>query len=550
MTARRILAPLLLALVVLAVLGAVVAWLPLLQARASWRAGKNADAVTEAARWAKMQPWRAQHHQLLAAAWLSAGSDAAASPHLRSVAQTSRVWIPIVRKDEVARHLFARGRYDQFLAYDSAFRELFECDDVPLYRAAAHAARNRLSEAEAMLQGIDRGEVDAKRLAALEQNLATRKKGSFPIVLGRDGKTIAAYEVADDDIVAVDANFAALVEAEAGKLTFESRLKELRGADVLETTLDPAVQKAAMAALGGFRGSLVAIDPRTNELLAIATNRGRGPLANLAVEHEYEPGSVIKVLSGASALANRVNLDYPYNCTGNLVIDGRQFGDWLQRGHGTVRDFDHALAESCNVVFADYGVRLGRDRLRALMSKAGFDGQVDTGVFPAPMGRTVGEIFNKFETAFYAIGLEHQTITTLHLAMIGSTMANRGVLTAPRLVVARRSILGDRSETATVQKKTEVVSRDVAERVVRAMTAVVTDKKGTGRRAAVPGLSLALKTGTAGREEDGYHALVVGFAPVESPKIAFALIAESAGPAEFAAAKIARDFLVAMKARL
>jgi cell division protein FtsI/penicillin-binding protein 2 len=134
--------------------------------------------------------------------------------------------------------------------------------------------------------------------------------------------------------------------------------------------------------------------------------------------------------------------------------------------------------------------------------------------------------------------------------MIGSMMANRGTMTSPRLLVARRSILGDETAAPVAPAKTEVVPREVAQRVIEAMTAVVADAKGTGRRAAVEGVTLAMKTGTAGERAEGFHALVVGFAPVESPRIAFALIAESSGPAEFAAAKITRDFLVAVKPRL
>src|SRR6185436_2580897 len=126
-------------------------------------------------------------------------------------------------------------------------------------------------------------------------------------------------------------------------------------------------------------------------------------------------------------------IPFPYTCTGNLAIDGRAFGDWLATGHGVLPTFDDAFARSCNVVFADYGVHLGRDRLHAFFQKAGFESQADLGLFHAPLGRKVGNVFNNFETAFYAIGLEHSTTTTLHLAMLASMAANRGVLTQPRL---------------------------------------------------------------------------------------------------------------------
>ncbi len=95
-----------------------------------------------------------------------------------------------------------------------------------------------------------------------------------------------------------------------------------------------------------------------------------------------------------------------------------------------------------------------------------------------------------------------------------------------------------------------LASPATAEAVVRAMEAVATEKNGTGRRAPVTGISMAMKTGTAGERKSGLEALIMAFAPVESPRIAFGVIAEDAGPAEFAGAKIAHDFLEAMQSRL
>jgi penicillin-binding protein A len=86
---------------------------------------------------------------------------------------------------------------------------------------------------------------------------------------------------------------------------------------------------------------------------------------------------------------------------------------------------------------------------------------------------------------------------------------------------------------------------------VRAMIAVSSDPKGTGRRTQIPGLTIAMKTGTAGERTPGSNlqAVIVAFAPAEKPTIAFGVIAEDAGPAEYAGAKIARDFLEAVKGR-
>ena len=457
------------------------------------------------------------------------------------------VTLLIVVSALVATLLFLAQRQSR----EARLREAGKSADAQLYRAAAMVARNRLAEAQKALVSIDRARVNPTRYAALQRALAARASGSAPYVFDRNGGTIAVFRPASNDVAAIDDDFTPLIAREAGELTIGARLPQLGANATIETTLDPFVQKAALKALAGFRGSLVAIDPRTNEVLAVASSRGKGPVANLALEHQYEPGSVVKVVTGLNAEISGVNLAalFPYTCKGFLEIDGRRFVDWVPQGHGTLQSLDDALAVSCNVFFADAGLRLGADRLKRLMTAAGFDGQADLGVFQVPLGKTVGPVANHYETALFAIGLEHETINALHVAVLASMMANRGELTTPKLVLQRRSVLGDAVVCGPSQRTSRLASRAAAEAIVHAMQAVVSDPKGTGRRASVAGISTAMKTGTAGRA-GGLDALILAFAPVERPRIAFGIIAEDAGPAEFAGAKIAHDFLDTMQARL
>jgi len=535
---RRFIAPLLVALFILIALLFAVAWIPLREARNAWRHGKDAQAIAIADRWSQLHLWPSHYHQVLAAAYLTSGNASAARAQLDALRGT-QMFVPVIDKSDVARQLFAAGRYADFLDYDGASQERGERAEVALYRAAALAATNRISDADAILRSIDRRSVDARKLAALQSSIAQRRGGSYPLVVDRNGGAIANYRVADRKLVAVDSRFSSLVNA----------LPPLDPNDVIETTLDPFFQQAALSALGTYRGSVVVIDPRTNELLAIASTGSE----NLAIDRQYEPGSVVKVLTGLNAIANGVDVKsmFPYHCTGDLMIDGRHFGDWLPNGHGTLPAFDDALAQSCNIVFADIGLRLGNDKLQRFMKAAGFDGQTDLGLFQAPLGKIIPPVFNRYETAYLAIGLEHESINTLHVAMLASMMANRGILTQPRLMRDRRSILGDVVAGPPPQGAARIAPAAAAEQVVHAMTAVATEPRGTGRRAPVDGITLAMKTGTAGSKANGkLQALILAFAPAENPKIAFGIIAEDAGPAEFAGAKIAHDFLEGVKSRL
>ncbi len=549
----RIFAPLLVALVVLAAGFLIVTWFPLRNARNEWRAGQYAEAIEHADHWSHMHMWPNQYHQMLAMAYLASDQARAARPHLEAL-RGRLLMFSIVPKDEVGAKLFAEGQYGSFLQYDQFVHERDEPPDAALYRAAAYGLDpDFLPQAFTVLESIDKSAVDPKKLAALQSSLEQRRSGKVPWVVDRNGKPVAMLNVASkNDVVPASSDFEEIVDASAGELTFGRQRDHIGVARDVETTLDPAVQHAAKEALGQYRGAFVAIDPRTNEVLAIVSNDPKGPPANHALETQYEPGSVVKILTGLNALSSGVDVAsmFPYHCTGDLVIDGRHFGDWLPQGHGTLPDFDEALAESCNIFFADLGLRLGPDSLKKFMTTAGFDQQTDLGVFKVLLGRIGGDTFDRFETALLSIGLEHESVTALHVAMLASMMANRGVLTTPRLVRGRRSILGEEAEGPQVQFREQIAPRAAADKMIEAMVAVVNRPKGTGRRAAVEGVPLAMKTGTAGQRANGYQAVIMAFAPVDSPKIAFGIIAEHAGPAEFAGAKIAHDFLEQIRDRL
>src|SRR5688572_8142851 len=96
---------------------AAVAWIPLRSARAEWRAGRVAAAIADGERWSSLRLWSNQYHQLLSAAYMTAGNSAAARPHIDAV-RGKRLFVSAVRKEELANRLFARGAYDDFLAYD------------------------------------------------------------------------------------------------------------------------------------------------------------------------------------------------------------------------------------------------------------------------------------------------------------------------------------------------------------------------------------------------------------------------------------------------
>jgi len=546
----RFVAPLLLALVVLLGLLYIVLGMPLRRAKESWRRGAYADAIQSLENWSRLHLRPADYDNLLAVTYLTAGRRDDANPLLRRLSRRKPDWIPIIRKEEVGRKMVALGRYDEFLAYDVAVRSRRESDQLALYRTAAQAGAGKIPQAEATFATIDARSVDPRIFNALRSALEERKKGAFPMVVDRDGKTIASYQISNRDLVTLNRDFAALVEKEAGTLTMEAHLGRLGTSNTLLTTLDPAVQNAAVAALGRLRGSLVAIDITNSELLAIASTAGPGELRNLALEGEYEPGSVVKILTALNAIESNRDPEklFPLECGGFLVLTGRQFFDWAK--HGTVKNLEEAMAVSCNVAFGQIGLQLGAESLQKFSRRAGFDSLVDLSIYQVPLGKNLGELPHDYATAYYAVGLEHQRINALHMAMLAAMVANNGRLAIPRLIRGRESILGERVEEALPLRATVVASEQATRRLIPAMRAVVEYPRGTGRRSQIPGVPIAMKTGTAGDAAGGYNALILAFAPATSPRIAIGLILEDSGPAEFAGAKAARDFFTQVRERL
>jgi len=547
---RRILAPLLFALAAMLAALYLLAGLPLRHARREWVAGRAVAAISALGSWPRLHIRPADYDEMLAVAYLTLGQPANAKEPLERMARRDAEWFPLLKKVEVARVLVGKGRYEEFLQYDIAAHQHRESRELGLYRAAAQLGTNRFAEAETTFATVNPADVDPAKYKSLKDSLAQRKLGNSPFILDRNGQVLAVYQLANSDVVATNTDFAPLIDREGGPLTFEANLAHIGASATVETTLDPLMQRAALAALGSYRSSMVVIDTKSNEILAIASSPGPGPRTNLALDGAYEPGSVIKVLTGLNAIDSHVDLSrfFPLNCAGFLVLNGRQFFDWAK--HDTVADLDEALAVSCNVSFGLLGVKIGSSKLIEFLHKAGFDDSVDLGFGRVPLGRMVGKLYNEHEVASAADGLQHETINALHVAMLASMVANGGVLKTPRLVRGRRTILGEAQGDAPEAEGVRIASPEAAAALTKAMESVVTNPRGTGRRAEVAGLPIAMKTGTAGEAKPRYNCLILAFAPSRAPRLAVGIIAENAGPAEFAGAKIAHDFFDRVKSKI
>ncbi len=367
----------------------------------------------------------------------------------------------------------------------------------------------------------------------------------------------------------------------------------VRGEGLL-LTLDTRLQQVAYEALAKYKsGAIVAMDPRNGEVLAAVSlpafdpnlfvngisGRDYGrlrddpdrPLFNRLTSGQYPPGSTIKPLTALAGLAaGVVTADQrmfagPYY---TLPNSPRKYRDWKRGGHGWV-DLDKAITQSCDVYFYDLSYRLGIDRLHAMFAQFGLGRPTGIDLVGEKKGlnpsrqwkrKTRHQDWFPGETVIVGIGQGYLLATPLQLAEMTACLAERGRCVTPTLLKSRFA-RDERLTTAQAQRvhQIEGVSAEQWHTVIASMRHVIEAPNGTGRRA-FKGVrySAAGKTGTAqvfgldeGEDYDADelsrrlrdHSLFIGFAPVESPRIAVAVVVEHGGHGSRAAAPVARQVM-------
>jgi penicillin-binding protein A len=316
----------------------------------------------------------------------------------------------------------------------------------------------------------------------------------------------------------------------SAELRFGSRriaaTKARRGRSV-RSTIRPGLQRATVAALGDRLGGIAVVRPRDGSVLA---------LSGLAVSAPQPPGSTFKIITASAALQAKIatlGSSYPVRTAATLSgVKLRNAGDESCGGSLTA-SFTH----SCNSVFAPLGAKLGARKMVAAAERFGFN---STPRVPAAKpSRFPHDLKDSLAVGAASIGQERVLATPVQMAAVGATIANRGVYPAPRIVRSDRVV------------RHRAVSPRVARQVRSMMLSVV--RGGTGTAAAVPGVEVAGKTGTAelrptaGGPQDPKNtdAWFVAFAPAGAPKVAVAVMLVGAGQGGATAAPLARQVLQA-----
>lgn len=349
--------------------------------------------------------------------------------------------------------------------------------------------------------------------------------------------------------------------------------EEPRGGAV-SLTLNPAAQAAAWNGLGANRGAVVALEPATGRILALVSkpsfdpnliasadnntaqqawdkysNDPAKPMLNRALGGEtYPPGSVFKIITAAAMLESGMTPEtgieaptaYTPPGTNHPIYNSGKVRCGNGSGNVPLRT---AFAESCNTAFAIAGVNMGSPALVEMAEKFGFGQEVETPLPVRPSQITPTTV--PAEVAFDAFGQRDVRISPLQLAMMGAAVANRGVIMQPYLV--EQTLTADLAviDTTHPTEFANPISAQSAQDLESMMIDVVS--RGSGRSAAINGVTVAGKTGTAETGNDKLpHAWFVGYDVGSEPRVVVAVFVENGGYGGKTAAPIARDVIRAV----
>ncbi len=354
------------------------------------------------------------------------------------------------------------------------------------------------------------------------------------------------------------------------------------GAQVI-TTVDRRIQEAAERAMDGQAGSVVVMDPRNGDVLAMVSTPAfeidqftgtiqadawrrvvqdpQHPLLNRTIQSTYAPGSIFKIVVAAAGLQEgTITPGDRVRCDGEFHLGAWTFRDWKKEGHGTV-DLMSAMRQSCNIYFYEKGLKVTGPVIARYAGMFGF-GQatgIDLlgerfGLIPRPKARKGrnAATFHAGDTVNMSIGQGQLLVTPMQVARFMSAVANGGVLWKPRLVQRierpERGVVW--SDAGTVNGHVDL-SPAVWALLRQSLWAVVNDD-GTGGGARIPGLDIAGKTGTAqtianSKSDKGQdHAWFASFAPVNAAEVVVVVMVERGGKGGQVAAPIARQILNAI----
>jgi len=356
-------------------------------------------------------------------------------------------------------------------------------------------------------------------------------------------------------------------------------------------TIDLELQKVAEEAYKDKTGALIAMDPKTGQILAMVSKPSfkpdifarnilpeewkslvenpHHPLQNKGIQGQYPAGSVFKIITAIAGLESKtITPTTPFTCAGAFSYGNRDFRCWKAGGHGSL-SLHRAIVESCDIYFYQLGLKVGPDLIARYASEFGL-GRTTGISLPHERPGTVpssswkkkryGVPWYSGETLSFSVGQGYLNATPLQLLVLISAVANGGKIFLPQVAERVEDIYKNRlKEYPPAEMERVNVSEKTLQIIQEALTGAVNDPHGTGSACALKEVKVAGKTGTAqviAMPEDFKrgemnriplkfrdHAWFVAYAPVEDPKISVVVLVEHGGFGASAAAPIAKKVI-------
>jgi peptidoglycan glycosyltransferase len=338
----------------------------------------------------------------------------------------------------------------------------------------------------------------------------------------------------------------------------ESLTSKTRVGNDLKTTLDPKAQRVAYQALGGRKGAVVAMDVHSGAVRVLTgtpsfdpVNPNRGSTFNLATQGLFPPGSTFKTVTAVAAIdSGRYTPTSMISGRNGKIISGTPLQNFGGEDFGPITLTD-ALTHSVNTVFGEVGEKLGKRTMADYLEKFGFNAKPPMDYPSNQMSasgsyrnaKLLGETSRFIDVGRMAIGQDKLLVTPLQMASVAQTIGNGGVRMEPRLVQRVTDPDGRTLSTPLPKTAERVMSTATAGKLTVMMKQVV--KEGTGTAAALQGVEVAGKTGTAELNNNGLNDLwFIAFTPNEAVAVVLANV--QGGTGGVVAAPVAKQVLEAL----
>ncbi len=326
----------------------------------------------------------------------------------------------------------------------------------------------------------------------------------------------------------------------------------------LVLTLDKELQKYCYDKLKNKKGSIIVMDSTTGEILSMVSSpsfdpnnvsknwkklnsdKENNPFINRATQGLYPPASVFKILTAATFIENYPNWqNYTYECKGYETYQNITIECFNKKAHNKI-NLEKALAVSCNSFFVNLSTMINPNDLVKTANKALFNTPLNIPLEYKQSSFVLNDKSSIDEIMQTYIGQGKTLVTPMHIAMIGSSIANNGIMMKPYIISSELDYNGNVINKTIPKKLTNAFNIDTAQTLKNMLQKVITE--GTGKKAQIKDISISAKTGTAQVQGKKDHVWFLGMAPTESPKIVVCIMFENEG-ANSNIINIARDII-------